>query len=240
VTSAEIALVLLSALLHAIWSASVKGSASPLGFNLLQLLPPIAAACALAFFVPLDAIPSAVWWIVAGTGLCHGFYFYFFARALETGELSVVYPIARSAPAFLPLAAVPLLGERIDLVGGVGIAIVVTGMIAVGIDGMYALPSTRLEAAEPDSRVASQRRAARVAPKAPTSLRLALATLIASVGYSLFDKAGMAALAGAPWDAPVPRAIAYYVLLSIAGGLVFAPLALRRTPPREVARRRAA
>lgn len=185
-TSAEIALVLLSALLHAIWSASVKGSASPLGFNLLQLLPPIAAACALAFFVPLDAIPSAVWWIVAGTGLCHGFYFYFFARALETGELSVVYPIARSAPAFLPLAAVPLLGERIDLVGGFGIAVVVVGMLAIQADGSRHLPGAKRF-------------------RAPGT-KFALITLIASVGYSLFDKAGMATLGGAPWDAPVPRA----------------------------------
>jgi drug/metabolite transporter (DMT)-like permease len=70
---------------------------------------------------------------------------------------------------------------------------------------------------------------------ARSSLTFALLTLIASVGYSLFDKAGMSELGRAPWDTPVPRAIVYYVLLSLSGGLVFAPLALRRVPPRALA-----
>ena len=133
---AEIALVVLSALLHAIWSASIKGSASPLGFNLLQLVPTLAAACVLPFFVSAAEIPTKVWAIVAGTGICHGFYFYWLARCLELGELSVVYPIARSAPAFLPLVAIPLLGESISLQGGLGIAVVVAGMIAIQVDGV--------------------------------------------------------------------------------------------------------
>ena len=110
VTTSELALVVLSAFLHAIWSASIKGSRNPLGFNLLQLVPPVTAACLLPLWVPLGDVPRAVWWIAIGTGISHGFYFYWLARALESGKLSVVYPIARSAPAFLPLFAVLLLG----------------------------------------------------------------------------------------------------------------------------------
>jgi drug/metabolite transporter (DMT)-like permease len=45
------------------------------------------------------------------------------------------------------------------------------------------------------------------------------------------DKAAMARLAAAPWDAPIPAAIVYGVLLSMSGGLVFMPLAFRRVDP---------
>jgi drug/metabolite transporter (DMT)-like permease len=241
-SSVEIALVVLSALLHAGWSASIKGSRSPLGFNVLQLLPTIAAACVLPIWVDFAEIPPQVWPIVAGTGLCHGLYFYWLSRCLALGELSVVYPIARSAPAFLPLVAIPLLGESISPVGAAGIAVVVAGMVAIQIDGArpWTKRSEAAEAKELVSRVASRRRAASEAPKAPSSLRApgsgyAWLTLAASVGYSLCDKAAMARLGAAPWSSPIPPAIVYYVMLCNAGALVFAPIALRRIAPRELA-----
>ncbi|MCU0670945.1 MAG: DMT family transporter [Myxococcota bacterium] len=53
-------------------------------------------------------------------------------------------------------------------------------------------------------------------------------TLAASVGYSICDKAAMARLAVAPWDASIPPAAVYYVLLCASGAIVFVPLALRR------------
>ena len=213
VTAPEIALVVLSALLHAFWTASIKGSRSAIGFNLLQIAPPVVAACVLPLWVPLSDVPAAVWWIAIGTGFSHGFYFYWIARALESGELSVVYPIARSAPAFLPLFAVPLLGETISLRGALGIAVVVAGMWAV----------------QADSGVVGWQRF-----RAPGA-KFAWLTLLASIGYSLCDKAAMSHLNAAPWHSPVPPAVVYYVILSITGGLVFTPLALRRLAPGELA-----
>jgi drug/metabolite transporter (DMT)-like permease len=213
VTAPEIALVVLSAFLHAIWSASIKGSRSAIGFNLLQIAPPVAVACVLPLWVPLADVPPAVWRIAIGTGISHGFYFYWLARALEGGELSVVYPIARSAPAFLPLFAVPLLGESISVRGALGIAVVVAGMWAV----------------QADTGVVGWQRF-----RAPGA-KFAWLTLIASIGYSLCDKAAMARMNAAPWHSAIPPAVVYYVILSIAGGLVFTPLALRRLTPGELA-----
>ena len=213
VTKSELALVVLSVFLHAIWSASIKGSRNPLGFNLLQLAPPVAAACLLPLWVPLGDVPREVWWIAIGTGVSHGFYFYWLARALASGELSVVYPIARSAPAFLPLFAVLLLGESVTARGALGIAVVVAGMWAV----------------QADSGVVGWQRF-----RAPGA-KYAWLTLLASIGYSLCDKAAMARLNVAPWHSPVPPAVVYYVLLSVAGGLVFLPLALRRVSRAELA-----
>jgi uncharacterized membrane protein len=204
----DLAAVVLSALLHAVWSVSIKGSTSPLGFNLLQLAPPVAAACALPWLVPLADIPPSVWALAAATALAHGLYFYWLSRALEVGDLSVVYPIARSAPAFLPLVAVPLLGDRVTALGVAGIAIVVAGMWAVQLEaGGGRLPRFS-------------------APGAG----FAWLTLAASVGYSLSDKAAMARLAGVAWHAPIPRAVFWYLLLCAGGSLVFGPLALRRLP----------
>jgi drug/metabolite transporter (DMT)-like permease len=212
VTAPELALVVFSAFLHAIWSASIKGSRNPIGFNLLQLVPPLVAACVLPLWVPLRDVPSAVWWIAIGTGISHGFYFYWLARALESGELSVVYPIARSAPAFLPLFAVPLLGESISARGALGIAVVVAGMWAV----------------QADSGVVGWQRF-----RAPGA-KFAWLTLLASIGYSLSDKAAMTHMNAAAWHSAIPPAVVYYVILSIAGGLVFTPLALRRVSGAEL------
>jgi drug/metabolite transporter (DMT)-like permease len=213
-TGLELGLVLLSALLHAIWSLSMKGSRNVLAFNLLQELPTLVAACALPWLVPFAELPPAVWWLVAGTGVAHGLYFYWLSRALEDGELSVVYPIARSAPAFVPLVAVPLLGESVSPSGAAGIAIVVAGMWMVQLDTPH--------------EVAGVRRL--LAPGAG----YAWLTLLASIGYSLVDKAAMTRLGALEWRSAIPPAVVWYVLLSAAGSLVFTPLALRRVGLREL------
>jgi drug/metabolite transporter (DMT)-like permease len=203
-TPFEIALVLGSALLHAGWSASIKGSGDPLCFNVLQLLAPTVVLACLAPLVSWQEVTASVWTILAVAVCVHALYFYWLSRALELGDLSVVYPIARSTPAFLPLVAVPLLGESISPGGGLGIAVVVVGVWLVhGID-RWNLGGLRAPAA-----------------------RFAFLTLAATVGYGLTDKAAMETLAAAPWTSPVPRSVVFCLLLSSGSGLAFAPLVLR-------------
>lgn len=223
-SASDLGLVLVSALLHALWSLAIKGSTSPLGFNVLQLVPTAIAACALPWLVPLGELPGSIWALAAGTGVAHGLYFYWLSRALAAGELSVVYPIARSAPAFVPLVAVPLLGESVSALGALGIAVVVAGMWAVQLDAGSAV--------EPggDGGPSFWRRLL-VAPGAGW----AWLTLAASVGYSLVDKMAMTQLGALPWRGAVPPAVAWYVILCAAGMLVFTPLALRHVPPRALA-----
>jgi drug/metabolite transporter (DMT)-like permease len=206
VTPFELALVLGSALLHAWWSWAIKDSRDPLAFNLLQLVAPFGLLLLIAPFVDFSELPAAVWWLVAGTGLWHGLYFYWMTRAFEHGDLTLVYPIARSTPAFLPLLSVPLLGESISPGAACGIAIVVAGIWLIGVGTGFS-------------------RSALASPAA----RFAVLTLAAGVGYSLVDKAAMARLGAAPWTSPVPRAFVYAVLLGISGSLVFVPLARWRT-----------
>jgi uncharacterized membrane protein len=83
----------------------------------------------------VGALPRGVWIALIGTSISHGFYFFLLGRALERGELTLVYPIARSTPALLPLIAVPFLGESISWAGGIGIGTVVLGMWLVSTRG---------------------------------------------------------------------------------------------------------
>jgi drug/metabolite transporter (DMT)-like permease len=202
-TPFELALVLASALLHAVWSASIKQSGDPLVFNLLQLPLVVALLAALLPHVSLAEVPPLVWGLLPATAIAHALYVYWMCRAFEHGDLSLVYPIARSTPAFLPFLAVPLLGDRVSWGGALGIAVVVSGIWLVHGASRWTLRELSKPAA-----------------------RFAFLTLGATVAYSLVDKAAMAALGRAPWSAPFPAALFYFALLTLAYGLIFTPLVL--------------
>jgi drug/metabolite transporter (DMT)-like permease len=204
-TEFEIALVLLSALLHAGWSVSIKSSPDPLAFNLVQAWFAPVVGLALLPWIDFGALPRSLLAWSAASGIAHAVYFYWLTRAFEQGDMSLVYPISRSAPAFVPLVAVPLLGESLSLGGAAGIAVVVLGMWAVYGSGQLD----------------------RTAVLAPGT-RFALLTLAASVAYSLLDKRGMSQLAELPWTSPVPRAVVFYLLLHFTLVLVFTPMVLRK------------
>jgi uncharacterized membrane protein len=199
----EIGLVLASALLHAWWSVSIKSSGDPLCFNLVQcwITPP--ALLLIAPFVEFSEISRFAWALTGVTGLVHALYLYWMSRAYEHGDLSLVYPIARSTPALLPLVAVPLLGESLRLGGVLGIAVVMLGIWLVHGSTRWRL-SLLLEPAA----------------------RFAFLTLASTVAYSLIDKSVMVDLAASPWSSPLPRAVVYMVLLSTAHLFFYAPMVL--------------
>ena len=199
-----IALVLVSALLHAAWSASIKGTPSPLAFNVVQTLVTLPVVGSGLFAIDWAAFSPRLWGCVAVTAISHGFYLYWLSLALERADLTLAYPIVRSTPALLPLLAVPLLGEVPSALGALGIAVVVSGVWLVHGAG---LDLTTL-----------------AAPK----LRYAWLTLLATVAYTLSDKAAMAALDTSAYRGLLPPAIAWYCILSFGCSVIFLPLAWRR------------
>jgi drug/metabolite transporter (DMT)-like permease len=208
--------VLGSALLHAIWSAAIKDSRDPLCFNLLQKCFFGVGFAVSLFGFQWSEVPLEVWRLVAVTGVAHGLYFYWMSRSFEGADLSLVYPIVRSTPALLPFIAVGFLGESVSPAGALGIAIVVAGMWLVHTQG--------------DLRLSALLR---------PGLGFAYLTLLATVVYSLTDKAAMARFSAAPWTGPLPRSIVYFWLITAANAALFVPLALRRVSGplfREVAR----
>jgi len=201
-TGTEFALVIASALLHAVWSAAIKGARSPLAFGTVQHLAELPFALAALLTFSLADLTPALWALVAATGLAHGLYGYWMSLAYERAELSRVYPIIRSTPALLPLLAIPL-GESVTPLGALGIAIVVAGVWLV-YGGELSLRSL-------------------LAP----DLVYAWLTLATTVAYSLADKFAMAELHAGAWSGPLPRPFAWYALLSLAGASVRLPLVLR-------------
>jgi len=197
-------MVLASALLHAGWSVAIKGSGDPLTFNVLQWLVFSLVLLGLAPWIDLRGVPVEVWGLLVGASVAHGLYFYWLGRAFERADLGVVYPIVRSTPAFLPLFAIPLLGEVPSPAGLLGIGGVVVGLWLVQ-------GSPQLRARDLTS----------------TGLRFAYLTLAATIAYSLVDKLAMTRLAGRPAAGPLPWAFLYMLMLSSLSGGVLLPLALR-------------
>lgn len=216
-TPFELAIVLVSAALHALWNTTTKGSPNPVAALLaMEIVGAIGAAAALPF-CGLGEIPTPLWWLLGATGLVHGFYAYWLSMGYSRGELSIVYPISRSTPALVPLVAVPLLGESISFTGGAGIAVVVGGIWLMQLGQIPGGGSA-----------GGWRRF--VAPGAV----YAYLTLAATVGYSLLDKRGMQIMSAFESSALLPRSIIFYVLITLAHVPIFACLASRRVTRAEV------
>lgn len=164
-------LLVLAAALHAITNTLMKKSRDKIAFSWWMLGGFCVAAFPALFFIP-DVEPF-VWLIVLLSGLLEAIYFFTLTRAYTTGDLSLVYPIARgSAPLFLLLWAVFFLGERPTWIGLCGIVSVVAGLFLIN------LPSLR-DWTQP-----------LLAFRTPAS-RWALLTGVLISGYSAVDKVGV-------------------------------------------------
>lgn len=124
------AVVLLSALLHAGWNALVRAS----GDKFLSSLYVVCGAGLFALLL-LPALPApgrASWpWLLA-SGLIHVVYFTLVARAYRSADLMLAYPLMRGiAPVLTALAAAALLSEWPGAVGWLGIALISAGALAL-------------------------------------------------------------------------------------------------------------
>jgi uncharacterized membrane protein len=65
--------------------------------------------------------------------LSHGLYVILLARAYMVGDLSQVYPIMRgTSPLLVPMFGLFLLNEYLKIIGWIGIALIVIGIILIG------------------------------------------------------------------------------------------------------------
>ena len=127
-----LALILFSAVVHAIVNILTKRAENKYAMRLLiGVFSSILVAPAL-FFLPL---PSGIAiWLLVGTAFVHAIYELLLVKSYESAAFSAVYPVARgSGPLFTTVGAIFLLHEHPPAIVLAGIFLVCSGVIAIGI-----------------------------------------------------------------------------------------------------------
>lgn len=132
---AAIALVSVSAFMHAGWNAASRRRRPAASFFLVAntagtlLLLPL-----LIVYAPrLAGVPATVWGLLALTGVAMTLYYVALAAAYRTGEMSVAYPVARSLPVLIVAGVEGMLdlGDSFEAIAILGMALVVAGCMVV-------------------------------------------------------------------------------------------------------------
>ena len=133
-------LVVLSAGMHAYWNYLLKKSEDTSVFIWLFLL------CSMLIFFPFFTalapidIPISGWCCILTAGLAHALYLASLSSAYEKGDLSFVYPLARSVPiVFVLIGAMLFLGEVPSKIGMAGMILIILGCYALHLDSPHAL-----------------------------------------------------------------------------------------------------
>ena len=104
-------LVLLAAWAHAAWNLVAKGAQGGAAFVWLTTVAS-AVLYAPVLVGGIDLEPAAIA-LMAGSGALHAAYFVLLQRGYATGDLSLVYPLARgTGPLLSTVAAIAFLGEH--------------------------------------------------------------------------------------------------------------------------------
>ncbi|MCK0151551.1 DMT family transporter [Marivita sp. S6314] len=127
---AVLGIVLLAALLHALWNALVKASGDRTVTLGLIALGHCLPAILLLPFVP---IPNGVaFWYIAASTVIHWAYYYFLNISYRFGDLSLVYPIARgAAPVMVALGAMIWADETLGWIAWSGILAISAGIMVL-------------------------------------------------------------------------------------------------------------
>jgi len=127
-------LVIVSAVLHALWNFLTKRVSG----NLSVLYLGIAFACFLllpfVLLVPTsDILMDRAYRFIVATGAIHALYFFLLSQAYKYGNISTVYPVARGFGVVgTAIVAVAVLREQVSLVGLCGIISAGLGIFVIG------------------------------------------------------------------------------------------------------------
>lgn len=128
-------LVILAALLHALWNLAAKRAGGDNRFVLLTALMVAVLWMPAGLWAGWHAVPSwgwGEWAFVAASGVTHLLYFVTLLRGYRASDLTVVYPVARgTGPLITSVAAVLLLDEQLSSLGAAGVAGVAGGVFLI-------------------------------------------------------------------------------------------------------------
>jgi len=173
------ALVMVSAVSHPFWNLLAKGAGDKESFMALLNLAALALFLPVFWLIlpdwslPVEALP-----FLAVSAAAETVYYLALGRAYEGGDMSVVYPVARSSPVFVTVAAALVLGETVTPWGLAGILVIFVGVYTLHLKGV-----SRSELLQPLRRLGE-----------PAS-RYALVAALGTTAYSIADKMGVTAVA---------------------------------------------
>lgn len=127
--SLPLLLVLVSAVSHSLWNYIAKEGKDKESFMLLLnitsliLFLPIFYLLIPEIYFPVEILPYLLI-----SGVAETIYFLGLGKAYESGDLSLVYPVARSSPVLVTIAAFLLLNEEISALGILSILLIFLGV----------------------------------------------------------------------------------------------------------------
>ena len=128
-------LVLTAALLHALWNVVAKKAGGNHHFALITVVMTcVLWAPAALWFGLLDSLRWGwlEWAVLALSALVHVLYFTVLLTGYRKSDLTVVYPVARgSGPLLAAVGAIYFLGERLTVLGSVGVLAVCGGVFLI-------------------------------------------------------------------------------------------------------------
>jgi uncharacterized membrane protein len=141
-TPLSIVLILISALIHSSWNFFTKKGNWPLEFFFWVFLG--GTLLFLPFFFVLSDFPallfrapSRFWYLSTLSGFIQTIYFICLIEAYRVGDLSIVYPVSRSAPLFTLIWAVLFIGEVLSVTGTIGIGLVMVGIFVISLTDFH-------------------------------------------------------------------------------------------------------
>jgi drug/metabolite transporter (DMT)-like permease len=126
-----------AAIAHATWNVTVKrAGTSGAGFLWLSFLVGVVVFAPFGITSLLSIDPSHWLPLALVSGVLQVGYFLLLQHAYRFGDVSVVYPLARgTGPLLSVVLAIVLLGERPGWLGLAGAAVVVAGVVVIGLAG---------------------------------------------------------------------------------------------------------
>ncbi|MCF8720747.1 EamA family transporter [Nitrospina gracilis] len=213
----SIGLILLSCLFHALWNILTQTSRNSNYLSGLKGVVIIAGSLVFLASSGSATVPDDLWvWIVA-SGVLHGVYILSLSKAYQTQDISYVYPIARSAPVFVPVFAWFLLAERLSVSAMMSIVLILLAVYILHFDGHLIRGFRNLWDA--------------ILHK---DMRWAFITLGLVVAYSLVDKRGMEIFITARPDHAMQNGFVFFFLEALIGFTLCNLYLFSVHPPREI------
>lgn len=179
--TSAILIVLCSTVIHASWNLLVRSQRTTHTFLRATLITAaVGLGPALAAEFLGTPFPRVVWGYLALSGICQGCYYLGLSRGYQSGDFSVVYPVARVVPTILVALIDVAQGRALAPAGWLGIGMVSAGCLIVPLESVHSF------------KLSNYRNRA---------LAWALLAALGTVGYTVVDHTAAGLISTGVWGA---------------------------------------